>query len=119
MASEADSGGLSADFFTDILEQNKDAVKATVRDALLEGVKRQFQWELPEAVKKAVKEFLADEIIPAVKLELEANKDALVQAATEIVKGAPAEIGKAMQAHLAASLTNSYKLRQVTQVLFS
>jgi transcription termination factor NusB len=112
------SPALDAEFFNEILESNKDAVRATVRDALLEGVKRQFQWELPDAVKKAVAEFVTDEIIPEIKAELEANKDTFVQAATDMVRGAPAEIGKAMQAHLAKNLTDSWKLRQVVEACF-
>lgn len=109
---------LDADFFTDILETNKDAVRATVRDALLDGVKRQFQWELPEAVKKAVTEFVTEQIIPEVKAELEANKDVFVNAATEMVRGAPAEIGKAMQEQLAKNLTDSWKLRKLIEAMF-
>ena len=81
-------------------------------------MKRQFQWELPEAVKKAVTEFVTEEIIPEVKAELEANKDVFVTAATEMVKGAPAEIGKAMQAQLAKNLTDSWKVRKIVEALF-
>lgn len=109
---------LDADFFNDILESNKDAVRATVRDALLQGVKRQFEWEVPDAVKKAVSEFIAEEIIPEIKAELEANKETFVAAATEMVKAAPVEIGKAMQAHLAKNLTNSWTLRSIVDACF-
>lgn len=119
MASEPVESGLSADFFTDILESNKAAVQATVRDALLAGVKRQFEWELPEAVKKAVQEFITDEIVPGIQAELQANKAVFVNAATEMVKGAPAEIGKAMQAHVAKNLADSWKLRKLTEAMFS
>lgn len=110
---------LNEEFFTSVLESNKDAVRATVRDALLAGVKRHFEWELPEAVKRAVHEFVTDQIIPEIKAEMEANKDVFVTAATEIVRGAPAEIGKAMQAHLAKNLTDSWKLRKVVEAMFS
>jgi transcription termination factor NusB len=113
----ADSA-LDAEFFTDVLESNKDAVRATVRDALLEGVKRQFQWEIPEAVKKAVSEFITAEIIPEIKAELEANKAVFVNAATEMVKGVPVEIGKAMQEQLAKNLTQSWTLRKVVEACF-
>ncbi len=110
--------GLNEEFFTNVLEENKDTVRAAVRDALLEGVKRQFAWELPEAVKKAVQEFVAEEIIPAIKADLEANKDTFVTAATDMVRGAPAEIGKAMQEQLAKNLTQSWTLRKIVEACF-
>lgn len=109
---------LDAEFFTDILESNKDAVRAVVRDALMESVKRQFQWEIPEAVKKAVTEFVTTEIIPEITAELMANKAAFVDAATVMVRGAPAEIGKAMQAQLAKNLSQSWTLRKVVEACF-
>jgi hypothetical protein len=109
---------LNEEFFTSVLEENKDAVRATVRDALLEGVKRQFAWEVPDAVKKAVAEFITEENIPEIKAELEANKETFVIAATEMVRGVPAEIGKAMQKQLAKNLTNSWTLRKITEACF-
>jgi hypothetical protein len=111
MASE----GLDAEFFTEVLESNKDAVRATVRDALLAGVKRQFEWELPEAVKKTVNEFITEEVVPEVRAELSANKDAFVAAATEMAKSASVEIAKAMQTTIAKNLTNSWTLRKVVE----
>lgn len=110
---------LDAQFFTEVLESNKDAVRATVRDALIEGIKRQFQWELPEAVKKEVNAFLTDEVLPSVRAELEANKEEFVEAATTMVRGVPAEIAKAMQEQLAKNLTNSWTLRKVVEACFN
>lgn len=110
---------LNEEFFASVLESNKDAVRATVRDALLAGVKRQFEWELPEAVKVAVREFVTNEIIPEIQAELQANKETFVNAATEIVRAAPVEIAKAMQEHLAKNLTDSWKLRKVVESLFA
>lgn len=105
-------------FYTDVLETNKDAVRAAVTNALLDGVKRQFEWELPQAVKETVHQFIADEVVPAIKADLEKNKDAIVNAATEMVRGAPAEIGKAMQEHLAKNLTQSWQLRKIVEACF-
>src|SRR5690606_31592883 len=111
--------GLNEEFFTSVLESNKEAVHATVREALLSGIKRQFEWEIPEAVKKAVQEFITEEIIPEIQAELTANKAVFVDAATEMVKGAPAEIGKAMQAQLAKKLTDSWQLKKILEACFS
>ena len=105
-------------FFSEVLESNRDAVRNSVKEALLSGIKRQFEWELPEAVKATVAEFIRDEIIPELKADLEANKDVFVDAATEMVKAAPAEIGKAMQTHLAKNLTNSWTLRKIVEAAF-
>jgi len=110
---------LKADFFTDILESNREQVKATVTEALLAGVKRQFEWELPDAIKKEVADFITTEIVPEVRAQLFANKDELVDAATTMVLGVPAEIGKAMQEQLAKNLTSSWTLRKVVEACFS
>jgi hypothetical protein len=114
----SDVEALDGAFFTGVLETNKDAVRAAVRDALLDGVKRQFQWELPDTVKKAVAEFVTEEIVPEIRAELEANKEAFVAAATQMAAGAAAEIAKAMQEQIAKNLTNSWTLRKVTEELF-
>lgn len=113
------SEALTVDFFTDILESNRDQVKATVTEALLSGVKRQFEWEIPEAVKKEVNDFITNEIIPEVRAQLFTNKDEFVDAAVTMVRGVPAEIGKAMQENLAKNLTNSWTLRKVVEACFS
>lgn len=105
-------------FFTEVLESNRDAVRESVKQAMLEGIKRQYEWELPNAVKETVSAFVRDEIVPEIKANLEANKDVFVDAATEMVKGAPAEIGKAMQKQLAENLTNSWQLRKIVEACF-
>lgn len=105
-------------FYKEILEENKDAVRQKVKEAMLESVAKEFQWELPKVVREAVNEFVQEEIVPAVRAELLENKDAMVQAATDMIAGVPAEIGKAMQEQLAKTLTDSWKLRKVTEALF-
>jgi hypothetical protein len=111
--------GISAEFFTSVLDSNREQVQAAVRDAMLDGIKRQFQWELPEAVKKEVTAFMVEEVIPQIRAELTANKDEFVTAATTLARAAPAELAKAMQEHVAKQLTNSWTLRKVTEALFS
>lgn len=116
MASEPTQ--LGETFFTSILEENKQALREKLRETLLAGVARQFEWELPEAVKKAVAEFVADEIIPEIRAELTASRDEFVNAATAMVRGIPAEIGKAMQERLAGNLTNSWTVRKIAEECF-
>ena len=106
-------------FYTEILEQNKSAVREKVKEALLESVGNEFKWELPLALKEIVNEFIKDEIIPEVKKELFENKDQIVESCTSIVRAVPAEIGKAMQEKLAETLTSSWKLKGVTDALFN
>lgn len=105
-------------FYLSVLETNKDALRETVRDAMLAGVRRQFEWEIPDAIKKAVNDFILEEIVPQVRAELTANKDTFVDAATDMVRGVPAEIGKAMQEALAKNLTQSWTLRKVVEACF-
>lgn len=108
---------LTSDFFTGILDENREKVRAAVRDTLLESVKQQFKWEVPEAIRKEVSDFIATEVIPDVRAELMKNKAAFVDAATEIAKAAPIELAKAMQQKVAENLTNSWKLKKVIEEL--
>ncbi|MBB6424981.1 hypothetical protein [Sphingopyxis sp. JAI128] len=108
---------IDADFFTTVLDENRESVRAAVRDALLDGVKRQFQWEVPEAVRKEVADFIATEVIPDLRAELVKNKAAFIDAATELAKAAPIELAKAMQARMAENLANSWKLKKVVEEL--
>lgn len=109
---------LSTEFFTDILEGNRSAVKAAVTDALMSGIKRQFEWELPNAVKEEVSKFVTDQIVPEVRAQLLANKDDLVDAAIVMVRGIPAELSKAMQEQLAKNLTQSWTLNKIIEACF-
>lgn len=111
--------GFDEAFFTSVLETNKDAVRDTVREALLAGVKRQFEWEIPAALQKAVQEFITEEIIPEIRADLMANKEEFVTAATEMVRAVPVEIGKAMQEQLAKNLTQSWTIRKLAEACFN
>jgi FKBP-type peptidyl-prolyl cis-trans isomerase (trigger factor) len=119
MATEAQAESLGTDFFKEILHSNRDTVHAAVRDAMLDGIKKQFQWELPEAVKREVQAFIAEDILPEIRAELVASKDVFVNAATEMARAAPVEIAKAMQEHIAKNLTNSWTLRKVVEAMFA
>src|SRR5690554_2244652 len=104
---------MDAEFFNNVLEQNKDAVREQVKQSLLDSIKRQNAWELPDQVKKEVAAFMEKEVLPEIRNALLENKDEIVSAATECVRSVPAEIGKAMQKQVAENLTSSWKLRGV------
>lgn len=108
---------MDSKFYEEILEQNKDAVKAKVVEAMLASISRQFEWELPKEIQAVVSEFIKAEVLPEVKAELFKNKDELVNAATAFVRGVPEEIAKKMQEQVAKTLTNSYSLQKVVEVL--
>ena len=114
---ETPTVALDAAFFTSILDENRDAVRASVKEALLAGVKRQFEWEIPDAVKREVSAFVTEEVIPEIRAELMANKAAFVSAATDIAKAAPIELAKAMQEAVAKNLANSWTLKKVVEEL--
>lgn len=109
---------MDADFYKEVLEENKEAVKQKVKEAMLDAVTRKFSWEVPEQINSIVSEFITEEIAPALRDELMENKNAIVESATTIVSGIPAELGKALQEHLAKNFTDSWKLRKVTEAMF-
>ncbi len=108
---------MNDEFFKEVLEQNKDAVKQKVVEAMMQGIQQKLSWELPETIKKEVDAFITAEVLPAVKAELMKNKDVFVNSATTFVNGIPAEVGKAMQQQVAKNLTTSWNLRKLAELL--
>ena len=108
---------LSAEFMLSVLDDHRDTVKAAVKEALMSGIKRKFEWELPNAVSSAVDEFIKAEVVPEIRAQLTADKDVFVNAAIEMVKSVPVEIGKALQLQIAKNLTSSYKLEALIKAV--
>ena len=105
-------------FYTEILEENKEAVREKVRQTILDGIQEKFKWELPNAVNEAVNEFVKDEVVPEIKAQLLEDKDEIVNAATTIAKGIPVELGKALQERLAKNLAESWTIKKIAKELF-
>ena len=105
-------------FYKEILEENKAAVKNKVKEAMLEGISSHLAWQVPDKIGEIVSKFIKDEISPAIRAELLENKDEIVSAATDIIRGIPAELGKALQSHLAERLTDRWKFKEITKAMF-
>ena len=105
------------EFYTKILEENKADVIEKVRQAMFEGIEKKFSWELPKVVSDAVDDFVRDEVVPEIRSRLLEDKEAIIDAATAMIRQLPAEIGKAMQEKVAENLSSSWKLEKVVHGL--
>lgn len=110
---------IDENFLLTALNENRENIKAHVKQTILDGITRQFQWELPEVIKKEVTAFMAEEIAPEIRKQLVADKDMIVDAATVAIQGIAIEIGKQLQEKAAKSLANSWDLKKITEALFN
>ncbi|NCC53535.1 MAG: hypothetical protein EOM20_20310 [Spartobacteria bacterium] len=109
---------INENILLEALEENRENIKAHVRQVILDGITRQFQWELPDVIKKEVAAFMAEEIAPEIRKQLIEDKEAIVDAAAQAVQGIAVEVGKSLQKTASESLTSSYKSRDIVKALF-
>ena len=79
------------------LKDNAAAMKQAAIDACVDKIKQDIQWRMPDVVQKAVNEFMANEIAPAVVAALKSEKDGIISATTK----AAAEIGDQLSKQMA------------------
>lgn len=116
---ENDTIGIDSQFLIQSLADNREAIKAHVKKVILDGISKQFQWELPQVVTKEVSKFMEEEIVPEIRKQLIADKDLIVEAATKAVQGIAIEVGTSLQKLAAEQLSNSYKVREIGKALFA
>lgn len=73
----------------EFMAENQDAMKKAAADAILEKIKQDISWRMPDVVQTAVNEFMEDEIVPAVVKVLKSEKIGIIASAAK----AASEIG--------------------------
>jgi hypothetical protein len=99
------------------LKDNKDQIKAAVTKQLIERITSQYRYDIPETIQKEVDTFIAEQVVPEVRAQLFANKEAIVNGATSIALGVAGEVAKAVQAKIAENLTSSYNVNKMMEAL--
>ena len=112
-----DASQFNKEYFSEILEQNKEEIRSQVSKNMIEVVSSSFSHELPLILSKELEMFSEEHILPEIRKLLHENKDALICAVTEMISEVPAEIAKALQSHCAEKLSNSWNVRKILEAI--
>lgn len=118
MSEERQAGVLNEQFFIDALKENAESIKRHVREQIMNGITRQFQWELPEVIKKQVSKFMEEEIAPEIQKQLINDKAIIVDAATVAVQGIALEVAKGLQKAVADQMAHAWGRSKIAKALF-
>jgi uncharacterized protein with von Willebrand factor type A (vWA) domain len=107
-------------------EQVQEILEASMPDlkkAVVEEMKSHIGWEAREEAMKLVSEaitaFVASEIVPEIKAQLEASKDGLVATGVAAAPMLVEEIAKALCTSVKEKMENSYRRGEVFKALFT
>lgn len=101
---------------TKFLEDNKDAVLAATRAAVIEKIKDSMKWSLPDTVHTTVADFLKTEIAPDVSKMLADQKGVILEAAKKSAVALSDKLAQEMMKVVTESLTG-YRAKEVFEAL--
>lgn len=107
---------MTEDDLKKFLDENKDAVLAASRTAILEKIKDSMKWSLPDSVHQTVNEFLAKEIAPEVGKMLMDQKGAILDAARKSAAALSDELAKRMMEKVTKEL-DGHRAQEVFKAL--
>jgi hypothetical protein len=102
----------------EFLEENKADIQAAVKKKAIEELLTTYRWDIGEQISKAVNEFVATEIIPAVKSELTSQQGAIAEAAIKAIAGIADELAKGFVETAAKNIGSDYKRREIAKAIF-
>ena len=99
------------------LVTNRDDILAQVKKQTIDRLLESYKWSYADGVAKAVNEFIAEEIVPAVKADLQANKETYVAHAVAEAKSVGDALVKALAQHMVKTLSSEWDRRKVFEAL--
>lgn len=102
----------------EFMEENKLEIQQKVKTRIIEKLMSDYRWEISERMKTVVDEFVDEHVIPAVREELSAQKQSLVDAAVQSCAGIGDELAKALSKKAAENLSYGFKVDEIAQKLF-
>lgn len=101
------------------LEDNADAIKAQVKQKMIDGLLAEHRWSMSSQISEIVNEFVRDEIAPAVKEHLQSEKGPIIEAAIKSASGIGDLLAKSLIERAAKNLNgDSYSFRQTLKAVF-
>ncbi len=92
---------MTEDEMKEILNKNAERIKNAAVEAVIERVKEDLKYSMPEEIRNAIKGFMEAEIAPAVVKALQSQKGEILSA----VKAASAQIGAALATQMVENAT--------------
>ena len=90
---------MTEDEMLDVLKVNSDRIKKAAADAVVEKVKEDLKYNMPDVLHNAVRTFMEEEIAPSVTQALQSQKGAILGSVNE----AAGQIGQAVADQLVAN----------------
>jgi len=102
----------------EFLEENKADIQAAVKKKAIDELLTTYRWDVSEQISKAVNEFVAAEIIPAVKDELASQKGPIVETAIKAIAGISDELARGFLETATKNISCDYKRRDIAKAIF-
>lgn len=110
---------MTTDELKAFLEENKADIESAVKAKLIAGLLENHRWDISAAITKTVEDFVAAEIVPAVKAHLTDQKGPIIEAAVAAAAQMGEALSMAIATHTAKRLTpGGYEFRAVLKALF-
>lgn len=101
------------------LDENADAIKAQVKQRMIDGLLAEHRWSISSQISEIVNEFVRDEIAPAVKAHLQSEKSEIIEAAVKSASGIGDLLAKALVERAAKNISgDSYNFRNTLKAIF-
>lgn len=94
------------------------AVMAKVRENLIDRMTATAEQTAMHEIQKAVQAWAVEQLVPEVKAQLDSGKAGMVAKASEIARALADQLGEAISANAAKTLTNSHCVREICEKLF-
>ena len=99
-----------------------DESRGQVVAAIVEDAKGRLSWtvgnQIAEQVQPIVKQFVADEILPELRVQLLEQKAVIVEAAAQAAVVIGESVAKALVAQAVSNATDSYKRGKIMDAIF-
>lgn len=110
---------MTEDELKQFLDDNKADIQQAVKQRVIAKLLEEHRWNISESVNKAVRDFVDEHVVPAVKAELEANKGGIVNAVVSTVSGVTEELAKGLVSDAAKNIGSEWKRREIIKAIFS
>ncbi len=107
---------MTEDDLTKFLSENKEAVMAATRAAVIEKIQESIKWSLPSTITDIVRDFLEKEIAPEIAKELAAQKGPILAAAKKSAVALSNTLAEKMMEQCVKSL-DGYRAEKVFKAL--
>ena len=102
----------------EFLEANAADIQAAVKEKAIAALLQEHRWDISDQISKTVNEFVAAEIIPAVKAELESRKGVLIEGVLRAIASISDGLAESLTTAAAKNVQDEWKARQIAKAIF-